>query len=152
MHRAQWDVMDFHRALDIPVGETPLIRRPELRVKLIREESKELCQAIEDGDLIEAIDGMCDLLVVTYGAAVEFGIDLEPFWIEVHKTNMAKRGGPTREDGKKLKPPGWQPPNLAPILAAQVDPYYMMGHVDGCELWAESGIMQHNPAPGCQVK
>jgi predicted HAD superfamily Cof-like phosphohydrolase len=116
-HAAQNDVADFHRALDIPVGDSPAIRRPELRAELIREESKEAADAIERGDLIEAIDGLCDMIVVAYGAAVEFGIDLGPFWDEVHRTNMAKVGGPVREDGKRLKPPGWTPPDIAGVLA-----------------------------------
>lgn len=29
---------------------------------------------------------------------------------------MLKVGGATREDGKILKPPGWQPPQIAPLL------------------------------------
>jgi predicted HAD superfamily Cof-like phosphohydrolase len=32
---------------------------------------------------------------------------------------MAKAGGPKRADGKQLKPEGWTPPDLAPILAEQ---------------------------------
>jgi hypothetical protein len=47
-------------------------------------------------------------------------VDLEPFFAEVHRTNMAKVGGPVRPDGKKLKPEGWQPPDIAGILRAQI--------------------------------
>lgn len=115
-HSVQRDVEQFHVALDIPVGITPAIRRPELRAELIREEARETVEAIEAGDLVEAIDGLCDLLCVTYGAAVEFGIDLAPFWDEVHRTNMAKQGGRVRDDGKRLKPEGWEPPDIAGIL------------------------------------
>jgi predicted HAD superfamily Cof-like phosphohydrolase len=64
---------------------------------------------------------MCDLLCVVYGTAAEFGIDLAPFWQEVHRTNMAKAGGPIREDGKRLKPSGWRPPDIAGVLAAVRD-------------------------------
>jgi predicted HAD superfamily Cof-like phosphohydrolase len=118
MHSVQRDVSDFHRAVcDIEDPTSPAIRRPELRAELIREEAAETVAAILRGDLIEAIDGMCDLLCVVYGTAAEFGIDLEPFWDEVHRTNMAKVGGPIREDGKRLKPPGWQPPDIAGVLA-----------------------------------
>ncbi len=117
-HKAQRDVEDFHRALGIPVHATPAIRRPELRAELIREEAAETVAAIKRGDLVEALDGLCDLLYVAYGAAAEFGVDLAPFWDEVHRTNMAKRGGAVREDGKRLKPPGWMPPDLAGVLDA----------------------------------
>ena len=33
---------------------------------------------------------------------------------------MAKAGGPLREDGKRLKPPGWTPPDIAGVLAGRV--------------------------------
>jgi predicted HAD superfamily Cof-like phosphohydrolase len=61
---------------------------------------------------------MCDVIYVICGTAVEFGIDLAPFFAEVHRTNMAKEGGATRADGKILKPEGWQPPRIAEMLAA----------------------------------
>lgn len=71
-------------------------------------------------DMIEVIDGLCDLLYVTYGAAVRSGIDLEPFFAEVHRSNMEKTGGDTRADGKILKPEGWVPPKIAELLEEQV--------------------------------
>jgi hypothetical protein len=117
-HAVQSDVEAFHWALDIPVGSSPAIRRPQLRADLIEKEATEACEAIRAGDLVEAIDGLCDLLCVVYGAAIEFGINLAPFWNEVHRTNMAKTGGSVREDGKRLKPEGWTPPDIAGILAA----------------------------------
>lgn len=116
-HSVQRDVEEFHRAVNVPVGRTPAIRRPALRAALIREEAQETVEAIERGDLVDAIDGMCDVLCVIYGTAVEFGVDLAPFWDEVHRTNMAKQGGPVREDGKRLKPEGWRPPDIRGVLA-----------------------------------
>lgn len=112
----QSDVRDFHLALDIVVGGYPALRRPELRATLIEEEARETVEAIRAGDFVKSIDGLCDLLCVVYGAAVEWGIDLQPFWDEVHRTNMLKVGGPVREDGKRLKPDGWQPPDIARVL------------------------------------
>lgn len=120
-HKAQRDIEDFHRVVvGIPDSTTVAIRRPELRAELIREEAAETVAAILRGDLIEAIDGLCDILAVTYGAAAEFGIDLAPFWDEVHRTNMAKAGGPVRGDGKRLKPKGWVGPDIAGILAREM--------------------------------
>lgn len=119
-HPVQRDVEDFHRVVvGVPDGETPAVRRPGLRAELIREEAKETVDAIEAGDLVGAIDGMCDVLCVVYGTAAEFGINLAPFWDEVHRTNMAKAGGPLREDGKRLKPEGWTPPDIAGVLARE---------------------------------
>jgi stage V sporulation protein SpoVS len=90
------DVRAFHEALDIPVGSSPALRRGELRAALIEEEASETVTAIRAGDLVQAIDGLCDLLCVVHGAALEFGVDLTPFWREVHRSNMAKAGGPKR--------------------------------------------------------
>jgi predicted HAD superfamily Cof-like phosphohydrolase len=133
----QHDVLDFHQALNLTVGETPALRDEQLRADLILEEARETAEAItgrkvfvgfyhqsvipdRPQSLVEAIDGLCDLLAVVFGAAITFGIDLAPFWDEVHRTNMAKAGGPKRADGKQLKPEGWTPPQLEPILAGQI--------------------------------
>lgn len=117
MHVVQLDVTDFHRALEIPIGETVAMRRADLRANLIEEEAEETVDAIRAGDLVASLDGLCDLLCVIYGAAVEWGIDLAPFWEAVHQTNLLKKGGQMREDGKRLKPDGWVPPDIAGVLA-----------------------------------
>ena len=46
----------------------------ELRKKLIDEEFNELKDAINENDLIEVADALTDILVVTYGAGVAFGL------------------------------------------------------------------------------
>lgn len=117
----QADVKDFHDGIGVESPTTTAIRRPELRAKLIEEEAAETVAAIRRGDLVEAIDGICDLLCVTYGTVLEFGIDLKPYWDEVHRSNMAKLGGPKREDGKALKPEGWTPPNIAGLLGVALN-------------------------------
>jgi len=120
MDKHQAQVAEFHRALDIPIGRAPALSRVDLRCALIAEEAQETIEAAERGDIVGAIDGLCDLIYVIHGAALEWGVDLEPFFEEVHKTNMAKVGGPVRADGKKLKPAGWQPPDIAGILRTQI--------------------------------
>jgi len=109
-------VRAWHEKFGVGIGESPAIRRASLRAELIREEASETVAAIERGDLVEAIDGMCDVLYVVFGTAIEFGVDLAPFFAEVHRTNMLKIGGATREDGKILKPDGWEPPRIAELL------------------------------------
>lgn len=119
MNKMQQQVLEFHRALTHKVGARPEINDAALRVKLLREECEETCAAFERGDLVEAMDGVCDLIYVALGAAVTCGVDLEPLFDEVHRTNMAKVGGPVRQDGKRLKPADWQPPRIAELLVAQ---------------------------------
>ena len=88
---------------------------------LILEESTETMNALvfSDRDLVEIADGLADLLYVTLYAANACGLDLEPIFAEVHRSNLTKKGGEKRADGKALKPPWYEPPNLGPILRAQ---------------------------------
>ena len=91
-------------------------------VKLIGEETGELADAINSEDVIETLDALIDILVVTIGAIHSMGSDAEGAWKEVMKTNFAKIDKETgkvrkREDGKVLKPVGWVPPELAPFVS-----------------------------------
>ena len=93
----------------------------KLYINLIEEEFKELKDAIAAGDVVEQLDALEDILVVTIGAIHSAGMDGEGGWKEVMKTNFAKIDKETgkvrkREDGKVLKPVGWTPPELAPFV------------------------------------
>jgi len=122
MDRMQQLVEKFHSRFGQPVAtdNLPGIRRAALRCALISEEADETCNAIEAGSLVDAIDGLCDLIYVCLGTASEFGIDLEPFFDEIHRSNLEKVGGSTRPDGKILKPPGWVPPDIRGLLNGMV--------------------------------
>ena len=91
-----------------------------LYVSLIDEEARELYDAITAHDQVETVDALIDILVVTIGALHSMGADAEGAWKEVMSTNFAKieANGKVRkrEDGKVLKPQGWEPPNLKPFL------------------------------------
>jgi predicted HAD superfamily Cof-like phosphohydrolase len=67
-------------------------------------------------DLVEIADGCVDSHVVISGTALEFGIPEDAVYVEVHRSNMDKAGGPVRADGKRLKPEGWKPPDVAGVL------------------------------------
>ena len=127
-------VETFMRSFGQATPETPTLKDYPfvLRSRLVAEEAGEFREACETGlhghpptkVMVEMIDAMCDILYVTYGAACAMGIDLTPYFAEVHRTNMAKLGPDgkpiLREDGKGLKPPGWEPPDLAGILAKEL--------------------------------
>jgi predicted HAD superfamily Cof-like phosphohydrolase len=90
-------------------------------LSLIDEERRELQEAIEADDLVEQLDALIDILVVTIGAIHSAGFDGEGAWKEVMATNFAKVDRETgrvrkREDGKVLKPVGWTPPDLTGYL------------------------------------
>jgi Uncharacterized protein conserved in bacteria len=112
-------VEDFHNTFRVEVGEYPAIRAPLLRRALIMEEITELVTAIAAGDLPGAVDGIIDAIYVLLGTAVTFGVDIEPIWMAVHRSNMAKIGGTIRADGKVLKPAGWIAPDIESELERQ---------------------------------
>ncbi len=88
-----------------------------LCLKLIKEESKELIDAIEEANWPEIIDGAADTIFVILYAMSKAGIRLDPYWEEVCLTNLAKAGGPKDPvTGKQLKPPGWKPPAIKEML------------------------------------
>ena len=64
---------------------------------------------------------LADLLYVVYGTAVSYGIDLEPVFQEVQRSNMSKVGGYKREDGKWVKPATYSPAVIKPILEQQTN-------------------------------
>lgn len=144
MSRLRDQVREFHRAMDCPERPTPGTipdRRAKLRLKLIGEEFFELVAAMlgVKGDLAPAIaefhemvdetdvridmatmtDALADLDYVIEGTRIEFGIDGDPIAEAVHAANMAKLGGPRRDDGKVLKPEGWKPPDIEAELRKQ---------------------------------
>jgi len=93
----------------------------KLYFDLINEEWNELHEAAENNDKVEMLDALVDLLVVVTGAIHSMGVDSQDAWDEVMRTNFAKIDPTTgkvrrREDGKVLKPEGWQPPNMAKFL------------------------------------
>jgi predicted HAD superfamily Cof-like phosphohydrolase len=102
-------------------GQTTGIENVE-QYKLYYTLIKEEVQELEDSTTREDdVDALIDILVVTIGALHSIGVDTEGAWKEVHGSNMAKIDAGTgvvlrREDGKILKPEGWQPPNLKQYL------------------------------------
>jgi len=88
-------VADFHRTFKHPILKEPAIpddRRCSLRVALLAEELRELEAAIEDHDLVEIADALCDLQYVLSGAILEFGLadKFKALFDEVQRSNMSK--------------------------------------------------------------
>lgn len=123
---AQTMVERFHRLFDILVQRRPGPvdeRTRVLRERLIQEEFDELKQAMASEDLAAIAKELADLLYVVYGTAVSYGIDMEPVFREVHRSNMTKIGGYKREDGKWVKPASYSPAAIGPIVIEQQMPH-----------------------------
>jgi predicted HAD superfamily Cof-like phosphohydrolase len=125
MNAEQRMVVEFHERFGLPRAERPAWPGDDIhriRVALIEEELAEFRNAGESRNLLEIADALSDLLYVVYGAAVTYGIDLEPVYKEIHRSNMTKGGGrgPCRLDGKVGKGDHYEAPHLSDILAAQV--------------------------------
>ncbi|KAA2245762.1 hypothetical protein F0L74_07365 [Chitinophaga agrisoli] len=88
-------VAAFHHTFKVPVEATPVIpsaKRCALRLQLFEEELQELKEAIENNDLVEIADALCDLQYVLTGTALEFGLGntFPDLFNEVHRSNMSK--------------------------------------------------------------
>lgn len=111
-------VLAFHRKFNLEIGTTPSIRAADWYVSRIREEANETFDAYAKQDFLKVVDGLMDLLYVSFGAAVACGIDVAPLFEEVHRANMEKSIDRDHA-GKVSKPPGWIPPRLGRILIDQ---------------------------------
>ncbi len=122
MHEAQTMVREFHTVFDLHMAERPRVPDEQtvtLRARLIQEEFDELQEAMKAEHLPHIAKELADLLYVVYGTAVAFGIDMEPVFREVQRSNMSKVGGSKRADGKWVKPSTYSPAQIEPILDRQ---------------------------------
>ena len=112
----------FHSKFEIVAQATPTDLNEEtkqLRVRLMQEEFDELKEAMATGNLAAVAKEMADLLYVIYGTAVSYGIDMEPVFQEVHRSNLSKVGGYKRADGKWVKPATYSRADIESIVEVQ---------------------------------
>lgn len=61
-----------------------------LRMNLIREEMRELEEAVANRDCKETVDALADILYVVYGMGDCLGVNLDKAFDIVHQSNMSK--------------------------------------------------------------
>lgn len=93
--KALSQVAEFHQTFKHPIlaaATIPAKERCQLRIDLIAEELKELQEAVDDNNLVEIADALCDLQYVLAGAVLEFGLggQFKSLFDEVHRSNMSK--------------------------------------------------------------
>ena len=113
------DVQMFMRACDhltpsVPSDQTAL---SELYKSLIDEEYSEFQAAFDNDNDAEQLDACFDMIWVIVAYAKTRGWDIDKAWDEGAKSNLFKIDSMTgkvirREDGKVLKPKGWEPPDF----------------------------------------
>ena len=122
-------VKAFTEAMGQPVGEDikgnyGLLK---MRTRLIDEETNEVFGESTWRDALgkpickqKLTKELADLLYVTYGFAVTFGLPIDEVFERVHRSNMSKLGDDGkpvyREDGKVLKGPNYEKPNLEDLF------------------------------------
>lgn len=120
-------LIEFHKAGGGSVEKKPTALITEdlidLRLDLLQEELHEYRRAAKTQDLIGVADALTDLLYVLLGTFVAHGLQNHAVELfeEVHKSNMSKFRGLEspllREDGKVLKSPQFEKPNISIVLA-----------------------------------
>jgi predicted HAD superfamily Cof-like phosphohydrolase len=121
MNEQQRCVQEFHERFLSDVRATPGLvddHKLLMRSRLIVEEAGELVAAAAARDLVGMADALVDLLYVAYGTAVVLGLDLEPLFAEVHRSNMTKHA-PDERGGKVVKGPTFSAPQLRGLLKQQ---------------------------------
>lgn len=94
-----------------------------LRVNLIKEEIDELRDALNTDDIVEIIDALGDILVVTYGAYATYGI---PSYLPTVSMESSVTGSPV------LKTHGYST-NLIRLLNNQVDVFDIATSLDNVD-------------------
>lgn len=130
MNRFVEQVLEFHKAFGHPCTgykfylESLSTKEKEaliaLRAALIEEEAREFKEAAAKASKVDMLDALADLLVVTIGAALAFGFNIEEAMERVYVSNMSKLGGDGkpiyRSDGKVLKGENFKPPVLDDLV------------------------------------
>jgi hypothetical protein len=90
-------VVDFNTQFGVKIHST---HRPEIfdsepnnvefAMKLIREEMRELEEAVKTKDYVETVDALADILYVVYGMGTRIGVNMDQVFDIVHQNNMSK--------------------------------------------------------------
>ena len=108
--------IQFRTAYGIQNGKT----NRTMQLDLISEEYQELKEAIQSSSYEEELKELADLVYVCFQYAENMEWDLEEAMNRVHKSNMSKLGLDgtpiRRRDGKVLKGPNYEPPNLKDLI------------------------------------
>lgn len=114
----QEQVKAFHQKYEVLINDRPTIISPMLalcRTRYIIEEVGELAKAQTESNIVEIADALVDILYFVFGTALIYGLDLEPLFDEIQRSNMSKTGR-CQITGKILKGDSYSPPDLRSLI------------------------------------
>ncbi|ABF57477.1 gp23 [Corynebacterium phage P1201] len=92
----------------------------ELALVIIREEVDELEEALKEGDEVEVVDAVCDIIFTALGAAAKADVSqyIEACMLEVMRSNNSKLEGKreVKPNGKLGKGAKYRPPQIGEIM------------------------------------
>ena len=118
-------VRAFHEKFDLAYDGPPRNldeRTVAFRHRFALEERHEYAAAVQNGDLVGALDGLVDEVYVALGTAYLHGFDFDEAFRRVHEANMKKKRATAAEQSTRsstqdvIKPSGWQPPDLSDLV------------------------------------
>ena len=121
-----FDIMNDTHEFHAHMGLYPTVNCDEKtveakRIALLQEETAELIEAIESGDVGKILHEATDVLYIVAGLLVERGItpaQAQAAWAHVHAANMNKC--PASDPLKKpTKPADWKPADMSAALSAK---------------------------------
>ncbi|WP_171064536.1 nucleoside triphosphate pyrophosphohydrolase family protein [Actinomadura soli] len=121
-------VRDFHAAKQLLISDCPAVPESKREVERlagdIEQEAAEVAEAIRLGDIEKSAREICDLLYITFGAAISLGLPLDRLFARVHESNMTKESVAPVEgvSQKPHKGRRFREPVLADILAPSQRP------------------------------
>lgn len=109
------DQAEVMQMADQTTVESINLAQAERYVSHIKEEARELQVAWDHIDMVKAIDGATDIIVVALGFMLSIGINPDDAWNAVLRANRRKLDGSCgekvkRPDGQFGKPSGWWGP------------------------------------------
>jgi predicted HAD superfamily Cof-like phosphohydrolase len=118
-HVQSQSLSDQAAAFRTAYGTTNSMANRTMQLDLIAEEYQEFRQSMREG-FEQELKELSDLVYVCFQYAENMGWDLEEALDRVHKSNMSKlgvNGKPIRRrDGKIMKGPNYEPPNLTDLV------------------------------------
>lgn len=124
MYSSIKQVLEFHKLAKSSLVKTPTANisaeTKALRIRLIREETEELIEAIEQKNLHAIAKELADVLYVVLGTVIAFGLHsvFGKVFTAVHNSNLSKFGkdknsNNTTYQGKVMKGKHFKPADLS---------------------------------------